>query len=112
MTLARPVGLTVKQHAPRADRSKGPIVDVLRRVLPSTGIALEIGSGTGQHVVHFARTFPTLEWQPSDYDQVAVASVDGYRREAGVPNLRECLPRIVGCRARHPPHPRHVMVCL
>ena len=91
MSVARPVGLTAKQHAPRADRSKGPIVEVLRRVLPDHGIALEVGSGTGQHIAHFARAFPYLEWQPSDYDQVAVASVDSYRREARVPNLRECL---------------------
>jgi SAM-dependent methyltransferase len=91
MFVARPVGLSAKQHAPRADRSKGPIVDVLRRVLPDTGIALEVGSGTGQHILHFAREFPTLEWQPSDYDQVAVASVDSYRREARVRNLREGL---------------------
>jgi SAM-dependent methyltransferase len=91
MFVARPVGLSAKQHAPHADRNKGPIVDILRRVLPDTGIALEVGSGTGQHIAHFARAFPNLEWQPSDYDQVAVASVDSYRREAGVPNLREGL---------------------
>lgn len=88
---ARAIGLSVKQHAPQADRSKGPIVDVLRRVLPDYGIVLEIGSGTGQHVMHFARELPGIEWQPSDYDQVAVASVDSYRREARLPNLREPL---------------------
>jgi SAM-dependent methyltransferase len=91
MFVARPIGLTAKQHAPHADRNKGPIVEILRRVLPDTGIALEVGSGTGQHIAHFARTFPNLEWQPSDYDQVAVASVDSYRREASVRNLREPL---------------------
>lgn len=91
MFVARPIGLSAKQHAPHADRSKGPIVDVLRRVLPDSGIALEVGSGTGQHILHFAREFPTLEWQPSDYDQVAVASVESYRRDARVRNLREPL---------------------
>ena len=91
MFVARPVGLSAKQHAPHADRSKGPIVEILRRVLPDTGIALEVGSGTGQHIVHFASTFPALEWQPSDYDQVACASIDSYRREARVKNLREPL---------------------
>jgi hypothetical protein len=88
---ARTIGLSVKQHAPQADRSKGPIIDVLRRVLPDRGIALEIGSGTGQHVMHFARAFPTLVWQPSDYDQVAIASIDSYRREAQLCNVREPL---------------------
>lgn len=91
MFVARPIGLSAKQHAPHADRNKGPIVDILRRVLPDAGIALEVGSGTGQHIAYFARVFPNLEWQPSDYDQVAVASVDSYRREARVPNLREAL---------------------
>lgn len=91
MFVARPVGLSAKQHAPHADRNKGPIVEILRRVLPDHGIALEVGSGTGQHIVHFAREFPRLEWQPSDYDQVAVASVDSYRRDARARNLREGL---------------------
>jgi len=91
MFVARPIGLSVKQHAPHADREKGPLVDVLRRVLPDRGMVLEVGSGTGQHIVHFARQFPTVVFQPSDYDQVAVASVDSYRREAKLPNVREPL---------------------
>jgi cyclopropane fatty-acyl-phospholipid synthase-like methyltransferase len=60
-------------------------------VLPDVGIVLEIGSGTGQHVTHFAREFPGVEWQPSDYDQVAVASIESYRRECRLPNVREPL---------------------
>jgi cyclopropane fatty-acyl-phospholipid synthase-like methyltransferase len=88
---SRTIGLSVKQHAPHADRSKGPIVEVLRRVLPEVGVALEIGSGTGQHVIHFAREFPGVQFQPSDYDQVAVASIDSYRREARLTNVREPL---------------------
>lgn len=91
MFAARPIGLSVKQHAPQADRSKGPIVDLLRRVLPDSGMALEIGSGTGQHVMHFAKAFPNLVWQPSDYDQVAIASIESYRRETHVSNVREPL---------------------
>ncbi len=91
MFAARPIGLTVKQHAPQADRSKGPIVELLRRVLPERGMALEIGSGTGQHVMHFAKMFPNLVWQPSDYDQVAIASIESYRRETHLPNVREPL---------------------
>ena len=89
--LPRTIGLTVRQHAPHADRNKGPIVDVLRRVLPDVGIVLEIGSGTGQHITHFAREFPGVQWQPSDYDQVAVASIESYRRESRLPNVREPL---------------------
>lgn len=89
MFAANLIGLSAKQHAPDADRSKGPIVDVLRHVLPDHGVALEVGSGTGQHIVHFARCFPSIQWQPSDYDQVAVSSVDAHRRDARLSNLRE-----------------------
>jgi cyclopropane fatty-acyl-phospholipid synthase-like methyltransferase len=51
-----------------AERNKGPILDVLARVLPGRGIVLEIASGTGQHVIHFAKALPGLTWQPSDSD--------------------------------------------
>jgi SAM-dependent methyltransferase len=54
--------------APAAERNKGPILEVLQRVLPPRGLVLEIGSGTGQHVVHFAKALSQLSWQPSDPD--------------------------------------------
>ena len=48
------------------ERNKAPILEVLLQELPEQGKLLEIGSGTGQHLVHFAPRFPGLEWQPSD----------------------------------------------
>lgn len=57
-----------KWSAPAAERNKGPILEVLARVLPSRGLVLEIASGTGQHVLHFAKALPDLTWQPSDPD--------------------------------------------
>jgi cyclopropane fatty-acyl-phospholipid synthase-like methyltransferase len=57
-----------KWSSPSAERNKGPILDVLARVLPRRGLVLEIASGTGQHVVHFAKALPDLTWQPSDPD--------------------------------------------
>jgi SAM-dependent methyltransferase len=57
-----------KWSTPSAERNKGPILDVLARVLPRRGLVLEIASGTGQHVVHFAKALSGLTWQPSDPD--------------------------------------------
>lgn len=51
-----------------AERNKGPILEVLSRVLPATGTVLEIASGTGQHVAHFAASLAGLRWLPSDPD--------------------------------------------
>ena len=58
-----------KWTTPSAERNKGPVLEVLALVLPRRGLVLEIASGTGQHVVHFANALPDLTWQPSDPDQ-------------------------------------------
>lgn len=57
--------------APAAERNKDPILDVLKTLGPASwsGKALEIASGTGQHVCHFASYFTKLIWQPSEYDK-------------------------------------------
>lgn len=52
--------------SPAADRNKQAILDVLRQVLPEHGSALEIASGTGQHVAWFAHGLPHWTWQPTD----------------------------------------------
>lgn len=52
--------------SPACEKNKAPILEVLERVLPASGTVLEIGSGTGQHVVHFSARLPLLKWQPSD----------------------------------------------
>ena len=57
-----------KWFIPSAERNKDPILDVLARVLPRRGVVLEIASGTGQHVIHFAKALSGLTWQPSDPD--------------------------------------------
>ena len=77
----------MKQHAPATERNREPIREVLERELPATGTVLEIASGSGEHAVHFARSFPHLTWQPSDPDPRARASIAAWRDEAGLTNL-------------------------
>lgn len=77
----------MKRHAPAAGRNREPIAAVLTEVLPAAGTVLEVASGTGEHAVHFARTFPHLVWQPSDPDPGARESIRAWRAEAGLANL-------------------------
>lgn len=53
-------------NAPATERNRDPILAVLRTLLASRRRVLEIGSGTGQHAVHFAAALPHLQWQTSD----------------------------------------------
>ena len=78
----------MKRHAPATGRNREPIAAVLTEELPETGLVLEVASGSGEHAVHFARTYPRLEWQPSDPDSDALASIAAWREEAGLANLR------------------------
>lgn len=84
-------GAYVKRLSEACERNKEPILDVLRDVLPSTGLVLEIASGTGQHAVHFAGALPGITWQPTDIEPDFRASVDGWRAEAGHANLLESV---------------------
>ncbi|QGZ63926.1 DUF938 domain-containing protein [Paraburkholderia acidisoli] len=83
--------LAQRLNAPAAGRNATPILDVLREALPARGTVLEIASGTGQHAVHFAAALPGIDWQPSDTDARARASIAAWREHAALPNLREPL---------------------
>lgn len=80
-----------RRHAPAASRNRDPILTVLREVLPPAGLVLEVASGTGEHAVHFARSLPHLEWQPTDPDPAALASIAAWREAEALPNLRSPL---------------------
>lgn len=81
----------MKLRSPAAARNAGPILDVLREWLPEHGRVLEIAAGSGEHALAFARALPSLQWQPSDPDRHAVASIATWRDEEGTPNLLEPL---------------------
>ena len=76
-----------RQFSPSAARNRDPVLAVLQRLLPTEGLVLEIGSGTGEHAVHFARHLPALRWQPSDADAAALASIADWVAHAALPNL-------------------------
>ncbi|HKY80762.1 MAG TPA: DUF938 domain-containing protein [Sphingobium sp.] len=78
-----------KRYAPAAERNRDAILSVLRQELPTSGLVLEVASGSGEHAIHFAAAFPDLDWQPSDPDPAALASIAAWREEAGLPNLRQ-----------------------
>jgi SAM-dependent methyltransferase len=77
-----------KRFAPATERNRDAIVAVLRGVLPLSGLVLEVASGSGEHAVHFAEAFPDLDWQPTDPDPAALASIAAWAGEAPLPNLR------------------------
>ena len=64
-----------RQYAPATLRNRDFILDVLRDVLPATGVIPQVACGSGEHVVHFARNLPDLVFQPSDPDPDARLSV-------------------------------------
>jgi hypothetical protein len=74
-------------ESPAAERNKQPLAAVLARVLPATGLVLEVASGTGQHAEHFARTLPSLTWQPTEADRDLLAALGERVRRAALPNL-------------------------
>ncbi|MEO9651008.1 MAG: DUF938 domain-containing protein [Roseobacter sp.] len=76
-----------KLHAPAAARNVDTLCELLRVHAPTQGHALEIASGTGQHVIAFARACPSLIWHPSDVAPDRLASIDAYRTIEGVANI-------------------------
>jgi hypothetical protein len=77
-----------RRHAPAALRNLAPIAAVLADWLPERGTMLEVASGTGEHVVAFARRFANLTWQPSDAHDDALASIAAWSTAAALDNLR------------------------
>ena len=74
-----------KPFAPSCERNQGPILEVLQRHLAEARCVLEIGSGTGQHAVHFAAAMPWLTWQSSDRAD-NLPGIAAWLDEAALPN--------------------------
>ena len=83
--------MTDRLEYPATLRNRDAILDVLRGVMPSSGLVLEIASGSGEHIVHFARAFPGLTFQPSDPEDAALKSIDGWTDHSALRNVRPPL---------------------
>ena len=81
-----------RRYAPAVARNREPILEVLRHYLPSRGLILEVASGTGEHVTHFAKANAVdFIFQPSDPDPVARASIDAWTAALGLRNVRPAI---------------------
>lgn len=89
-------------YSEACERNKGPILDVLRPLFARCTSVLEIGAGTGQHAVHFARHLPHLAWQPTDRAEY-VAGLAARIAAEGPANLRPPAELDVGRPAWWPP---------
>lgn len=81
-----------RRYAPATARNRDFILAVLRQHLPRSGLVLEVASGSGEHVAHFARAGgQTLVYQPSDPSPAARASIDAWAAHHGVANVRPAI---------------------
>ena len=104
------LGEGAKRRAPAAARNVEPIGNVLAEWLPSSGLVLEIASGTGEHALAFSRRFPAIEWQPTDPDPAALASISAWQAE-GPANLRPPIQLDV-CDASWPAPRADAILCI
>ncbi|WP_299424876.1 DUF938 domain-containing protein [uncultured Shimia sp.] len=77
-----------KLFAPSAARNSEPLTQALTPFVPPSGRALEIASGTGQHVVAYAQAFPGTQWQPTEVDPNRITSIAAYLAEAALSNVQ------------------------
>ncbi|CAL80440.1 conserved hypothetical protein; putative S-adenosyl-L-methionine (SAM)-dependent methyltransferase domain [Bradyrhizobium sp. ORS 278] len=86
----RPVEPDGRLDAAAFHRNHQPIWAVLARWLEGrAGGVLEAGSGTGQHIVHFAAQRPDLMWWPSDFNANHLASIAAWRKHSRLSNIRD-----------------------
>ena len=74
-------------HSPAAEKNVSHITKLVCSVSPKNGAALEVASGTGQHIIKLAAVLPSLTWQPSDIDDVRLNSIVSWSYEKQLPNL-------------------------
>ena len=88
----RPVEPDGRLDAAAYHRNHEPIWAVLEKFLAGkSGDVVEVGSGTGQHVVHFAKLTPDIVWWPSDLNENHLRSIEAWRAHSALANIRPPL---------------------
>ncbi|WP_298446991.1 DUF938 domain-containing protein [uncultured Marinobacter sp.] len=80
-----------KPYSQACENNKQVILEKIAAVFRKPGTLLEIGTGTGQHAVHFAQHLPHLQWQPSDHPSNAQLCM-AWLEDANLPNINTPLP--------------------
>ena len=83
-----PDGDSERLHAPATARNREVIFEVLKPALPKNGTIFEVASGSGEHAVFMAPKLPDHDWQPSDIDTSHLASINAWRSEMIVENMK------------------------
>ncbi|WP_093569244.1 DUF938 domain-containing protein [Methylobacterium sp. 174MFSha1.1] len=96
--LSQPLSNGDALFAPAVARNREPILNVLYRLLPASGLVLEVASGSGEHIVHFASALPRLRWQPTDADPRALRSIAAHAQNTGFANV--LAPQSLDARAQ------------
>ena len=74
-------------NAPAAEKNSASIVELAIATAPKSGKALEIASGTGQHIIRLAAALPNLMWQPSDVAQNRIKSIEAWSHNENLKNI-------------------------
>lgn len=70
-----------------SERNKEPILAVLEKLLHPGDRLLEIGSGSGQHAMHFCHVLPEIQWYPTELD-MNLAALESNLLQAAIPNIQ------------------------
>ena len=77
--------------APSAERNCEPIINLTKRIAPKSGKALEIASGTGQHIVNLALSLPYISWSASEVDEERLESISAWIEGENLQNIKPPL---------------------